>query len=464
MKNLPRIALMALAPCFAIAASWNTGTWPSTSAPSAAAEADNLARATATTCQVTGNNVASSVSSLSNFGVTHDGAISASTAAAGSYALGDNAVVTYSFGGSALVSSVNIYTYWSDNGRNGLGISSIDVSADGETWTSVSDSNLPFTGNPTSTKKIGLSAIFSNGDGTAFATGIVALRICCGTMHNNGTGIVEIEVVGEVSQASTYTVTFYDASGNVLKTLSDVAAGSDVSSDAPAAPVIPGQIFAGWDVDLTSVTTDLDATATYVAANAAVWSVETWSAATNIADLLTVPGATLSIVTNSTKALTEAATITTDTSVAALHDGSLPRTKSNSTVYAIGDGAVVQCDFATPVDLSSLGFWTYYSGGGGRDGIAVESIEARRGARGAFHTIAAMTPFEYGTKKIDGNDASPGSFHAMVSRADGSLLAEHVSAVRIVFGDADNGWSVYTEIEAVGTPLPVFDATVILVR
>ena len=464
MKKIVCMALSMAAPYFALAASWNTGTWPSTSAPSAVAEADNLARAAATTYEVTGNNVATGVSSLSNFGVTHDGAISASTAASGSYALGDNAVVTYSFGGSATISAVNIYTYWSDNGRNGLGISSIDISADGETWTSVSGSTLPFTGNPSSTKKTGLSAIFSNGDGTAFATGIAALRICCGTMHNNGTGIVEIEVVGEVSQASTYTVTFYDANGNVLKTLSDVAAGSDVSSDAPAAPVIPGQIFAGWNVDLTSVTTDLDATATYVAANAVVWSVETWSAATNITDLLTVPGAAVSIVTNSTKALTEAATITTDTSVAALHDGSLPRTKANGTVYAIGDGAVVQCDFATPVDLSALGFWTYFSGGGGRDGIAVESIEVRRGAKGAFRTIAAMTPFEHGTKKIDGNDASSGSFHAMVSRADGSLLAEHVSAVRIVFGDADNGWTVYTELEAVGNPSPSSATTILFVQ
>ena len=243
MKNILCMALSMAVPYLALAASWNTGTWPIAMPPSAAAEASNLARAAATTASVANNNT--SVLGLTDFGVTHDGVIPSNNSTAvspsASYALGDNAVVTYSFGGSASVSAVNIYTYWSDNGRNGLGISSIDVSTDGETWTSISGGALPFTGNPTSTKKIGVYALFSTGDGTAFATGIAALRICCGTMHNNGTGIVEIEVVGEVSQASTYTVTFYDAGGNVLKTLTDVEAGSNVSADAPSAPPFPAR-------------------------------------------------------------------------------------------------------------------------------------------------------------------------------------------------------------------------------
>ena len=194
-----------------------------------------------------------------------------------------------------------------------------------------------------------------------------------------------------------------------------------------------------------------------------MWSVETWDAATNVQDLLTMPGATVSIVTNSPKALTEATTATTDACVEALHDGQVLLSKANGKVYAFGDRAILQCDFATPVALSSLGFWTYWSEGG-RDGIAVDSIEVRRSANGVFREIPAMTAVAHGTRAVDGNNNSYGRFHATVTRADGSPLAERVSSMRVIFGIADNDWTSYTEIAAFGTPLPSSGATILLVQ
>ena len=68
----------------------------------------------------------------------------------------------------------------------------------------------------------------------------------------------EIEPTGSAS--ATYTVTFRDHNGNVIKT--EVVEWGQPAT-APDDPVRDGYYFAGWDKDFGNVTSDLEITATY---------------------------------------------------------------------------------------------------------------------------------------------------------------------------------------------------------
>ena len=74
---------------------------------------------------------------------------------------------------------------------------------------------------------------------------------------------------------TTYTVTFKDWDGDILKTQT-VNAGS--AATAPADPIRSGYVFAGWDKSFSNVTTDLVVTATYNKDNSATLAVSSETA------------------------------------------------------------------------------------------------------------------------------------------------------------------------------------------
>ena len=78
-----------------------------------------------------------------------------------------------------------------------------------------------------------------------------------GTM---GTSDVEVTVTYTKNAAATYTVTFQDWDGTVLKTQT-VTEGQ--AATAPADPSRAGYTFTGWDVDFSNVTSNLTVTAQY---------------------------------------------------------------------------------------------------------------------------------------------------------------------------------------------------------
>ena len=63
-----------------------------------------------------------------------------------------------------------------------------------------------------------------------------------------------------VNMSQTYTVTFVDINGNILKT-EDVLTGG--SATAPTPPYVPNKIFTGWSADYTNVTEDMIIRALY---------------------------------------------------------------------------------------------------------------------------------------------------------------------------------------------------------
>ncbi|MBO4621510.1 MAG: VCBS repeat-containing protein [Paludibacteraceae bacterium] len=63
-----------------------------------------------------------------------------------------------------------------------------------------------------------------------------------------------------VNMSQTYTVTFVDINGNILKT-EDVLTGG--SATAPTPPTVPNMVFTGWSADFTNVTEDMVIRALY---------------------------------------------------------------------------------------------------------------------------------------------------------------------------------------------------------
>lgn len=86
-------------------------------------------------------------------------------------------------------------------------------------------------------------------------------------------------------------------------------------------------------------------------------------------------------------------------------------------------------------------------GDGGRDGIAVDSVEVSSDGTEwkTFDSVA------YGTKKVDGNNNSAGALFARLHDDEGFALATKISYVKINFSnEQDNNGTGYVEIEVCG--------------
>ena len=88
---------------------------------------------------------------------------------------------------------------------------------------------------------------------------------------NNVTSNLEVKALYEKVSVETYTVTFVDKDGNVLKT-ETVAKGSAAS--APTAPSVEGYTFKGWDQEFTNVTSNLKIKPLYVSNTTETYTVK----------------------------------------------------------------------------------------------------------------------------------------------------------------------------------------------
>lgn len=137
-------------------------------------------------------------------------------------------------------------------------------------------SSCVLTGTATASMSKGTATITVNGTtvtsgtqftinlGTANNTNSVTTTAKGGNKNSAGTvsfsNLVYTVTYEETVQVKTYTVTFVDWNGTVLKTQT-VEEGS--SATAPSSPSRVGYNFTGWDKDFTNITSDLTVTAQY---------------------------------------------------------------------------------------------------------------------------------------------------------------------------------------------------------
>lgn len=101
--------------------------------------------------------------------------------------------------------SIAFYTYWGDGGRDGIGISQISVSKDGETWTPVGGPCSVGIGDNGSSEH-GLYAKLSDTGNEKIATDVGYIKIEFGAQDNNGTGYCEIEACGSAVNMPAVTI------------------------------------------------------------------------------------------------------------------------------------------------------------------------------------------------------------------------------------------------------------------
>ena len=333
MKNLLRFvfaALAALAGFGATAGEWTTGTWTS-----ATAAENNLARGTGVEISQSGNGgQISSLTTEACLALSVNGIFERTTAGGNIYGLSDNAVWTVMFNNTANVSGFNIYTYWSDSGRNGMGFTGIEVTTDGTTWTALDGSAMakwdPSDGG-------GLYAKFANSDGSNLATGVTGLRLVCASMDNKGTGVSEIEVIGEFTGSAKVfeVIATGEAWSGTISTVDDINA---FAMDGAVCNLDQGT-RSGYMVDYTDKT------------------------------------------------------VLTDGVIA---DGGNPATTE---AVEIGNGATLEYILPCARDLAELRFYSRW-GDGGRDAISVKTIEVKT-AENDEYTALDFAAFNYdGNNKV----------------------------------------------------------------
>lgn len=140
-----------------------------------------------------------------------------------------------------------------------------------------------------------------------------------------------------------------------------------------------------------------------------------------------------------------------ESAVVALTDGRLNSEASNTSnsdkhMLAISSDALLQCDFSSPVNISSVGFWTKWDGG--RDGQEIAAVSARFENGPDFVQIRDIPCMHAGQSGLA--EDITGHLHYTLVPKSGEFLLRNVSSLRIQFGHQENGWSGYQEIEVFG--------------
>ncbi len=102
--------------------------------------------------------------------------------------------------------SIAFYTYWGDGGRDGISISQISVSKDGEDWTTVGGGSCSVGIGDNDSSKNGLYAKLSDTGNEKIATDVGYIKIEFGAQDNNGTGYCEIEACGSAVNMPAVTI------------------------------------------------------------------------------------------------------------------------------------------------------------------------------------------------------------------------------------------------------------------
>ncbi len=139
--------------------------------------------------------------------------------------------------------SIAFYTYWGDGGRDGIGISQISVSKDGETWTRVGGPCSVGIGDNGSSEH-GLYAKLSDTGNEKIATDVGYIKIEFGAQDNDGTGYCEIEACGDTDGRPAVTIV-----PDVVNAWDVTLSGTVTSLGGGTA----GELFFAWGTDASTL-------------------------------------------------------------------------------------------------------------------------------------------------------------------------------------------------------------------
>lgn len=324
--------------------------------------------------------------------------------------------IVWNFPKPATISAINVYSGWGNTGRADIYVTSVSVKyAAGGEWIVLDNSETKLYGSTFGSKVKGRYAM---SDGSALASGVVALKMTFPAQQNGYVGIYEAEVSGAFDEALDpqefpYTFDFGDyavkdwtpSEGNMMQFCSSMSK--------------------------TTITT---------------------------------PGNNSGIVK-------------TTTDITSSHSHMIDRTVGTTSSQQIEPGAVVTWTFATPFTLEAFKVFSHW-GDKGRDAIVIYDFEVMDGDGVWTRLFDSSHPVLLGTTSsadlfTAAGGASGGTGHLWfaLTRTDGDPIATDVAAIRVRTGSGSSygsGWndSFWTEVEAVGSRSgggAVLDATSVTV-
>ena len=453
---MKRILPLLLLPTLALA----DGTWTKTAlsqqaATLVSASDGNLARSVRTTFAIANNSPANNDKAWqSPAELIVNGIFDTNTSSSDEghlYPIRTGASVTFTFGASARVDEVRVYSCWRDAGRIDVGIASVDV-CDGEgNWTSLAGSELPFADGGSGA---GWSLVFADASGAPLAATSTAVRVVFGTMDNGWVGIAEMEVLG--AYAGTHTVTFCDENGDPLPGVAPQTVATGTAATEPDPSLVPEKehlVFVGWDVDISAVFEDLFPRPVYgteiqYSRNGA-W-VRT-PLAVQAADLAP---ASSNLVRRPTTSMTlegaqQQAVAAPNLMLNGVFEGHFDTSKEDIDVYIMRSGVKVTFDFVAEARVDAVRVFSTWIDNG-RNDIAVNSVSVRD-AVGVWTTLeGSALPFV---------NTSGIALQSVFADPSGGPLARGATAIEIDFGAVENTYVGMAEIEILGELTGVYTVT-----
>ena len=324
--------------------------------------------------------------------------------------------VVWNFPKPATISAINLYSGWGNTGRADIYVTSVSVKyADDGEWVVLDNSETKLYGSTFGSKVKGRYAM---SDGSALASGVVALKMTFPEQQNGYVGIYEAEVSGAFDEALDpqefpYTFDFGDyavadwtpSEGNMMQFCSSMSK--------------------------TTITT---------------------------------PGNNSGIVR-------------TTTDITSSHSHMIDRIVGTTSNRQIEPGSVVTWTFSTPFTLEAFKVFSHW-GDKGRDAIVIYDFEVMDGDGVWTRLFDSSHPVLLGTTSsadlytaAGGASGGTGHLRFCLTRTDGEPIATDVAAIRVRTGSGSSygsGWndSFWTEVEAIGSRSgggAVLDATSVTV-
>ena len=257
-------------------------------------------------------------------------------------------------------------------------------------------------------------------------------------MDHNGTSFNEIEVIGEVVGAKTYTVTFLDKAGATLKVVENVERGASV--EAPEPPEVDGYVFVKWDTDYSKVLTDLTVRPVYVERGVPIWEDVVAYNSTTVNSYLS--GELNLFARDGVDCELDQGTIADAVkgynTLSSLVNGTIEGTPN----CCIGTGGSLTYTLPYAQDIGTLEIYTSW-GDHGRDGATITSLEYQT-ANATEWTKVNLDEKSYGITDLT-SDSSRYAFVATCPDPTSPLMSQAVK-VRINFGKMDNNGTGIAEV------------------
>lgn len=367
------------------------------------------------------------------------------------YPIRTGAAVTFTFGASARVDEVRVYSCWRDVGRIDVGVASVDVCDAEGNWTSLAGSELPFADGGTGA---GWRLVFADASGDPLAASATAVRVVFGTMDNDWAGIAEMEVIG--AYAGTHVVTFCDENGDPLPGVAPQTVATGTAATEPDPSLIPEKdhlVFVGWDVDISAVFEDLFPRPVYgteiqysrngawVRTPLAVQSDDLAPASSN---LVRRPTTSMTL-----EGAQQQAAAAPNLMLNGVFEGHFDTSKEDIDVYIMRSGVKVAFDFVAEARVDAVRVFSTWIDNG-RNDIAVNSVSVRD-AVGVWTTLeGSALPFV---------NTSGVALRSVFADPSGAPLARGATAIEIDFGAVENTYIGMAEIEILGELTGVYTVT-----